>query len=190
MKNSTAPATENQMKWIVKLVDEKVITDELRTEIKRGIKTCSITKKDASRFLDELFGAPNVPVPGAITEPGFYRFEDQVYRVVKAKTNPNKLYAKLVTSTGFVYAKGAMAFLRAEHQMDVEAICHYGMSTGVCANCATLLTDPVSIHIGLGTKCGPTLMGKPAYNAARKAAEDDPKVAEALAAKDAIKALV
>jgi hypothetical protein len=168
---NTNKASDKQLYWIVKLVDEKAIDEQLRTEIRRGIKRDDITKKDASRFLDALFGATDTPVAGAVTEPGFYHFEDKVYQVKAGKATGN-LYARLVTAHGFNYeaAKGMMKALKADMKMTGEQIAAYGQKTGICANCSALLTDPASIAIGLGTVCGPKILGKEAYKAAYKAA--------------------
>jgi hypothetical protein len=169
--SNTNLASDKQLYWIVKLVDEKTITEELRAEIRRGIKRNDITKKDASRFLDALFAAQSPVAADAVTEAGFYAYENKVYRVKAAKSTGN-LYAQLVTAHGFNYeaAKGMMKVLKAAMKMTGEQIAAYGQKTGICANCSALLTDPASIAIGLGTVCGPKILGKEAYKASYKAA--------------------
>lgn len=171
MTNPTTLASDKQLYWIVKLVDEKTITTELRDEIRRGIKRNDITKKDATRFLDALFNAKGPVAVDAVTEAGFYAYEDKVYRVKAAKSTGN-LYAQLVTEHGFNYeaAKGMMKVLKADMKMSGEQIAAYGQKTGVCANCSAPLTDPASIIVGLGTVCGPKILGKEAYKASYKAA--------------------
>jgi hypothetical protein len=177
------PASEKQMYWIVKMLDQKILPHDLRVEIQQGLASGNISSKDAGRFLDVLFNknTPNVQLPGTITEVGFYSYEGSVYRVVKGKQSGN-LYAKKVTAHGFDFeaGKGMMKVLKADMKMTVEDICAFGLGSGVCCNCSTMLTDPISIFIGLGTTCGPNLMGKPAYNQARKNAKEDPTTAEAL----------
>jgi hypothetical protein len=174
----TAPATEKQMYWITKLVDEKAISAELRAEIKDGIHAGFISKTNAGKYLDTLFdkSIPNLKLGAqkelTMVDVGFYKDgEGVVWTVVKAKGNPNKRYAKKVTGKGFIYVAGAINNLTEDMKMSVADIQAYGMETGICANCAALLTDPISIHIGLGTQCGPKLMGKESYSEAKKAAK-------------------
>lgn len=185
---NTEYASEKQMYWITKTLGEKAISDELRREIERGLKRNDITKKQAGQYLDILFNktTPNLVKAGAVTEIGFYRDgEGLVYRV--KKSGIGKLYAQEVTAYGFAYRAGKVNDLTASMKMTSEEIRAYGCETGICANCSTLLTDPISIFVGLGTKCGPTIMGKDAYSAAKKAAKADPATAAALAAKEALK---
>lgn len=116
------------------------------------------------------------------TEPGFYRLADKVYRLKKSQFG--RLYAQLVTGKGFSYdgGKGVASQLSAVDLMTPEEVRAHGAATGVCVNCSTVLTDPISIEIGLGTHCGPAILGKEAYKAHRAAAKIIPAVAEALAA--------
>lgn len=178
---TTVPASEKQLFWITKLVDKKDISAEKRDEIKVALKRMNITKHLGSQYLNLLFDAADIPVAGAVTEEGFYlNFEtNSAYKVKKAKAS-GKLYAQLVTAHGFKYIAGAIKELRADQKMTVEQICTYGLHTGICVNCAATLTDPISKFIGLGTKCGPTLMGKEAYSEAKKIAKADPQVAKEL----------
>lgn len=186
---NTPTASDKQIYWIAKLIDEKDIPAELRTEIKDGLAVGFISKANASKYLDILFAknTPTLTKAGAVTEIGFYRdTEGLVYRV--KKSGIGKLYAQQVTSHGFAYKAGKINDLTASMKMTPEEIRAYGCETGICANCSTLLTDPISIFIGLGTKCGPTILGKEAYNAAKKAAKADPNTIEALKGKEALKA--
>ncbi len=115
-----------------------------------------------------------------VTEPGFYRNGDDVYKVVPAKST-GRLYAQKVSAAGFVYDRGAIFKLSASALMTAEEVRVYSRTIGICANCSIELSDPISVEIGLGTTCGPNILGRETYNAARRAAKLVPEVAEALA---------
>lgn len=177
------PVSPKQLYWINKLVDEKDLPAQTIADIKSDVELGILTTKSAGVHLDMLFAARNRPVAGGVSEPGFYRHEDNVYVVVEGK-NSGRLYAKLVTAHGFNFdaAKGVFRSLKADEKMTVDEIRAYGMETGICANCAAELSDPISIYVGLGTSCGPRLMGRPAYNEVKKEAKVHPATAAALAA--------
>jgi hypothetical protein len=114
-----------------------------------------------------------------VTEIGFYLHEGVAYKVVKSGIG--RLYAKKVSKAGFVYDGGAIYNLSASELMTAEEVRVYSRTIGICANCSIDLSDPVSVEIGLGTKCGPSILGSDNYKAAVKAAKLVPAVAEALA---------
>lgn len=172
----TLAASPKQMHYITDLVDKKDISAELRTEIKEGIATGFISKANATKYLDVLFDK-KVPyiknvADNAVTEEGFYFTKGEVYKVVPNKAG-TYLYAKWVTAKGFKYVAGAINQLTADMKMSVEDIQAYGLQTGICVNCAAVLTDPISIAIGLGTQCGPSIMGTEGYSVAKKTAKKD-----------------
>ena len=123
--------------------------------------------------------APRPVVADKVTEIGFYLHEGVAYKVVKSGIG--RLYAKRVTSRGFVYDEGAISTLSASELMTAEEVRVYSRSCGICANCSVELSDPISVEIGLGTHCGPGILGRDNYKVARKAARLVPWVAEALA---------
>ena len=114
-----------------------------------------------------------------VTEVGFYLHEGVAYKVVKSGIG--RLYAKKVSKAGFVYDGGAIFSLSASELMTAEEVRVYSRHIGICANCSVELSDPISVEIGLGTHCGPSILGSDNYKAARKAAKLVPAVAEALA---------
>jgi hypothetical protein len=114
-----------------------------------------------------------------VTEIGFYLHGGVAYKVVKS--GAGRLYAKKVTKSGFDYDEGAIFKLSASELMTAEEVRVYSRSCGICANCSVSLEDPISVEIGLGTSCGPSILGSDAYKAARKAAKLVPWVIEALA---------
>lgn len=119
------------------------------------------------------------PVTDKVTEIGFYLHEGMAYKVVKS--GYGRLYAKKVTKSGFVYDEGAIATLSASEIMTADEVRVYSRNIGICANCSVKLSDPISVEIGLGTHCGPGILGTESYKAACKAAKALPHVAEALA---------
>jgi len=170
---------------------------ELKTAVDAGVTRDGqpATKGSASTLIDWLMAKPFAsksatvaPQPAApksemVSVPGIYRYTDgSVYRVVESKRNPGRFVAKMVTAHGWEYSKGMIFKLTAEMRMTPEQIAEFGIRTKVCAQCSRGLEDPISKKIGLGTKCGPDILGRPEYNAARKAAAADPQVAAQIAA--------
>ena len=136
--------------------------------------------------------APRPVAADPVTEIGFYLHEGVAYKVVKSGIG--RLYAKKVTAKGFIFDADAIEKLSASELMTAEEVRVYSRTIGICANCSVELSDPISVEIGLGTHCGPGILGSDNYKAARKAAKLVPGVAEALAKikaeKKATKALV
>lgn len=190
------PASDKQLYWINKLAPEKALLDWQRAELASDLNKAVFSTKDASFWLDTLFALPNIPAapaPGAVTEEGFYAHDGDIYRVVRTKDG-QRHYAKKVTAHGFDFdaAKGVFRHLRADAKLTPEQVLAYGVTTGICAECSTLLSDPVSVHVGIGPTCGPRVLGKDAHKVLVKQAKLVPHVAEALAVikarKDAEKA--
>jgi hypothetical protein len=208
------PMTDTQAAKIVKELGRRVLDSDAG---KNGLMLAALldavnkgqtrdgkpaTKGSASDLIDWLMAKPYVPfgtelTPAAptttvrnemCTEEGIYRYDGAVYRVSESKRNPGRFVARRVTGSGWEYAKGVIFKLTPEMKMTAAEIAEFGIRTEICAQCSRRLNDPVSKHIGLGTKCGPEILGRPEYNAARKAAKLDPKVIEQLAAIEAGKA--
>jgi hypothetical protein len=103
-----------------------------------------------------------------VAEEGFYKADDgDVYKVVRSQVG--RLYAKQTTARGLAYVEGAMAKLFADQKMTGEEIAAHGVANHYCVNCSAELTDPTSQHVGLGTSCGPAILGKEGYKAAKVA---------------------
>lgn len=110
--------------------------------------------------------AVDVTPRARVSEEGFYKADDGgVYKVVTSQIG--RLYAKQTTARGLVYVEGAMAKLFADQKMTGEEIAAHGVANHYCVNCSTELTDPTSQRIGLGTSCGPAILGKEGYKAAK-----------------------
>lgn len=185
------PASEKQLYWIDKTLTEKQIDPEVAAEIRRQ-REQGMNTKQAGVWLDLLFAAPSKPVEGAATEPGLYLHDGEVYRVQANKAGTN-LYAKklVIPATGrgtFEYEGGAVRTLRAADKLTPEQARTFGIERQVCVNCGERLDDPISKFIGLGTTCGPKILGKEAYTAAKKTAKADPEVAAAIQARKEVKA--
>lgn len=125
------------------------------------------------------------PAPRArVSEEGFYKNADGfVFKVVTS--GAGRLYAKQTTARGLVYVPGAMNTLFADQKMSGEQIAAHGIENCYCVNCSSELTDPTSKAIGLGTSCGPTILGKEGYKAAKARVADRPDVIAFEAAKKA-----
>ena len=147
-----------------------------------------MTGRQAGTWLDFLFAQPDKPVEGAVSEPGLYAADGKYFKVVANKAG-TRLYAKvLVTDAGngrgtYLYDAGAIRTLTATDKLTPEGIAAAGLAIGHCLNCGERLEDPISIAIGLGTTCGPRIMGKEAYSAAKKTAKADPEIATAITAR-------
>ena len=126
-----------------------------------------------------VVGEVTVPT-GKVTEAGFYLLDDQAYKVIESRDG-TFLYARLVTGHGLEKAPGVFNKLAPANKMTPKQIAAYGVRTQVCVNCSTVLTDPASQGVGLGTKCGPDILGKDVYRAAYKAADAAAKAAQAAA---------
>lgn len=100
-----------------------------------------------------------------VTELGFYKNEtDEVYKVVDGMSGR---YAKLTTPHGLEYVRGAITRLFADQKMTGEEVAAHGVANRYCVNCSHDLEDPTSKHLGLGTSCGPQILGKEGYKAAK-----------------------
>jgi ribosomal protein L37AE/L43A len=118
-----------------------------------------------------------------VTEAGFYLLNGQAYKVIESRDG-SFLYGRMVTGHGLKKAPGIMNRLAPANKMTPAQIAAYGVETHVCVNCATELTDPASQGVGLGTKCGPEILGSEAYRAAYKTAKAAAEAAQAAADAD------
>ena len=94
-----------------------------------------------------------------VIEEGMYRSENgTIYRVRRSKQS-NRLYAMEfrpdapTKSERFVFARGAMATLRATDRMSVDEAQRIGVQFGVCCVCGAVLTATESVANGIGPVC-------------------------------------
>jgi hypothetical protein len=168
-------ATDAQIRFINVLTGERVLIEMQRNQVARRLAE-GMTKAEASDLITKLKGCPkaapatldiDVTPRARVTEEGFYKNDDGfVFKVVFNQFR-TRLYAKQTTARGLVYIAGAMGTLFADQKMTGEEIAAHGQANCYCVNCSTELTDPTSKHIGLGTSCGPAILGKDGYKAAK-----------------------
>ena len=203
MTTTTAPASTTV--HFAKLTDgswgiqgHDLVSGQAVTIVKRSGETSQaivgeIVRHAYGKVFATIARAPRPVAADPVTEIGFYLHDGDVFKVVLGKMS-RKPYASKVTKNGFDHVSGAIFKLSASELMTAEEVRVYSRTIGICANCSVELSDPVSVEIGLGTHCGPSILGSDSYKAARKAAKLVPHVAEALAKiaaeKKAAKAMV
>lgn len=145
--------------------------ERLEAQIEQGLPmslmdaTMAWLKRAPKRQAQQALAVDVTPRVRA-TELGFYKNEaGEVYKIVDGM---NGRYAKLTTPRGFEYVRGAITRLFADMAMSADEVAAHGVANRYCANCSCGLEDPTSKRIGLGTSCGPQLLGKEGYKAARK----------------------
>lgn len=150
MNATGTPATDRQLSFLASLAKERGVT----------VDTDGMTTRAASAKITELKAQPAARAAAVFnSEPaeevglGMYRLEGRIYRVVASRESGN-LYAKELVEGSFLYAPGAMRFLRPELRMTLEEAQEYGRRTGSCCVCARRLTNPESIALGIGPVCG------------------------------------
>lgn len=94
-----------------------------------------------------------------ITEDGWYKVGDQVYKVQRAVHGSGQLYAKalVVGEHGVAhweYAPGKVMTLTEDQRLTLEDAQAFGKLYGVCCVCGAALTDERSIANGIGPICG------------------------------------
>ena len=162
-------ATDAQINFIINLTEQITgIRDSIKDVSREGF-----TKGEASEMIERLIPVANeakreraasriamaahfpevkAQTIESITD-GMYLKDDVVYKVQIAKQGSGRLYAKILTDSGFEYAPGAMRDLRAEHKMTLDQAKEYGKLYGVCCVCSRDLTDEHSIAAGIGPIC-------------------------------------
>jgi hypothetical protein len=191
------PMTDTQAAKILKELDRRVLDPTVRAELIAAVNAGMTrdgnpaTKGSASALIDWLLAKPFTPRGGTttpaqradsvtVTEEGFYLYQNEAYRVQRTKDG-QRLYAKKATGSGWDYeaGKGVVFSLTPGMLMTAAEIAKFGVDHQFCINCSHGLTDLVSQHVGLGTQCGPEILGKDGYRAARQHAIDSyPEVAE------------
>ena len=110
------------------------------------------------------------PKPQQRDEPvneGFYRKDDEIYRVVIAVHGSGLPYAQRLTRSThpeghqlegqpkgvWVRAPGMQFRLKPEEELSFEESCNLGKLYGFCVRCGITLTKPESIERGMGDIC-------------------------------------
>jgi hypothetical protein len=133
-----------------------------------------LEQSDASKFIEGLKALPwkqgtnPAKVREPVTEDGMYKVGDTIYKVQwnRQKTN---LYAKVLRvsrnsyegkhEVWFDYESGAMKKISASDKMTYEQAREFGAMYGTCVNCGRLLTNELSIALGIGPVCGDRMFG-------------------------------
>lgn len=187
------PASEKQVGFIGRLLNEKEVPESTRTYVE-GLLANGITKQRASDAITHLLSLPkaapltlgvDVQARERVSEEGFYQAEDgSVFKVVRTRDG-ERLYAKQTSASGLVYVPGAMGKIFADQKLTGEEIAALGITFGYCIVCSTEFEDPTSKHIGIGPVCGKSQLGADAYKALRLTVADRPDVVAFEAAKKA-----
>jgi len=128
-----------------------------------------LSQRDASLLIDQLLSHPKEkqeaePVTRTVTpalEEAFYVLDDDIYRVVTAKTSGRK-YAKVLkvfeAADGshrgrWEYAAGVIFHLSEDNRVTAEIAATWGHAWGLCCFCGATLTDPRSAELGYGPVC-------------------------------------
>lgn len=172
----TYPASPARIKFMRDLLVERDVPAEAAARLSSRLDDNNVTSNEAKSYIEWMLARPRVATAaprrsGPQVGEGFYFHQGQVVKVERSDRG-GYLFARIVTGAKFLKApKGMLYRITPDEEMTPEAVAAYGVQHEVCCNCATKLSDPVSKKVGLGTKCGPDLLGSDSYKAARKAAE-------------------
>lgn len=181
----SAPASEGRVNLIRTMISERPDVADFGARVLAHIEAGTLTTKMAIDAIEWLKGRPKAAEQPrrndtvTVTEEGFYLYENEAFRVQRTKDGA-RLYAKKATATGWDYAggKGVVFRLSPEMLMSAADIARFGVERQFCIECSTPLEDLTSQHIGIGPSCGPKIMGKEGYKAAKAhAIETYPEVA-------------
>jgi hypothetical protein len=167
------PATENQIRFIRKLAEERDANPGTVDQL---------TKQAASDLIGQLLKIRPVAKAQAlvaakpvakVTQDGMYRTpEGTIYKVQynKAQGDGRRCYAKRLVidhnairdedgeiveaaHVSFVYEAGAVLKLQSEWRMSLDEAKAFGALYGTCVRCGRTLTREVSIERGMGPVC-------------------------------------
>jgi hypothetical protein len=117
----------------------------------------TLSSGEASDLITKLLKTPTKPKGGGVgvSKVGMYQTADgTIYRVHESRMSGN-LYAKKLDALAgtFEYESGAIYRLTADDKMSLENARAWGLETGMCCVCGTMLTDEVSVANGIGPVC-------------------------------------
>lgn len=124
-----------------------------------------LIQSDASKFITGLLEANHKTSQRRkpATEAGMYRHDGDIYKVQRAVHGSGKLYAKKLVvhdtnsesaTVNFEYAPGIFKELSADDRLSLEDAREFGALYGTCCVCGRLLTQELSIALGIGPVCG------------------------------------
>lgn len=180
-KHSPKVATEKQVAFIKRLLDERVVDDEYVHWLLCQIESGDLMSSGASVEIAVLMGKPkkNSSVRAQAHKPnveaveGFYTYEGNTYEVKTSKTGHKYAMLLVVKEIGtcggceacdgenackkvkasWKYEQGAMKNFQKFVRMTVEQAAEFGHKFGVCMCCGRTLTNPESIARGIGPIC-------------------------------------
>jgi hypothetical protein len=143
------PATDRQVSYIVSL--------QARAGVSAGVPA-QLTSAQASALIEELKGlaaSAAAAVSTALVGEGVYRrsTDGAMFRVQTSRESGNRYAKTLLESGGWGYERGAIFTLKPEERLSVGELAEWGLSTGVCAICARLLSTAESVARGIGPVC-------------------------------------
>lgn len=151
---NTKPASDSQVEWIAKMVQQKdlkaSVVERIENELAEGM-----TSKQAAQWLDWLFSPERKDkIREEGPEAGFYRIEDVIYRVKVSKAGnwyaeEAILPAATKSRINWEYIGKNLAFAGATKLTAQEA----GRFTSYCMVCGQRLNDPTSRYNGIGPDC-------------------------------------
>lgn len=160
------PASFKQTGLIQKLLVEKQVSEDHKSDVTLQIEAGEMSKGAASKEITFLFSQPKAAAAAKVGGPkvevgeGFYWSEStqQVFKVVKSKAGHT--YAKVMVPAKheggkgtWEYAPGAMNKSGEWNKMDGAFAATIGKKIGYCCCCGAMLTDPNSIAAGIGPVC-------------------------------------
>lgn len=159
-------ATEKQVAFLVKLANERVLTNLANGEpLTDPAHVAKLPSKDVSQLIDFLMGQPRRPVAQAAPlTAGAYRLADgRIVRVYLGQQSGKMLAAELVDITAedrddaWKYLGRADRFVKeTDHRLTIEeaeALAASGADHSWCCVCGRALNDPNSVARGIGPVC-------------------------------------
>lgn len=134
-----------------------------------------VAQKDVSKFIENMKALPYKPKPtkavikaNPVTEDGMYMLRDVAgdhFFKVKHNQAGTRLYAERLVihdeavkgghvKISFKYQAGAIHKLNADMKMSYDEAKAFGALYGSCVRCGRLLTNELSIALGIGPICG------------------------------------
>jgi hypothetical protein len=124
----------------------------------RAALAATATIAEASRAIEELkalVAEARVASRPQLVAEGVYRRSDDgvMFRVQTSRESGNRYAKTLLAGGGWGYERGAIYTLKPEERLSVDQLAEWGLSTGVCAICARLLSTAESVARGIGPVC-------------------------------------
>lgn len=149
------PASEKQTAYIENLASKREWASEgaYADIINAVLKGEEIGSKEASLAIDHLLACPKAERP-EVGEEGYYFYEGEYYKVLRAVHGSGRLYSKKFDRETESWNRGgSLGKLTAEHKLTAEQASQFGHLYGRCVSCHLPLTDDHSKDMGYGEKC-------------------------------------